>query len=407
MSKKILIISSIILLIFALALAGYYFLLQSNEKVSTGDNNFGIGDLFPFGSGANQIDNTASSTDFTYSPTDTPIESFEKRLRLISKEPVAGSVFKEANDGLKIRYAEKATGHIYDSETGSNKKIRISNTTIPQIEEVYFAGNGDSFIARYLKNNDLIETFYGNLVGTSTEKIIDGKIFSENLVYVSVSPSQKSIFHIEKKEDSVFGLLQKVPSKDKVGIWSSRFTEFLPEMMSDRNILLTTKFGFSQNGFAYILDTNTSKLKPILQNILGLSTKPDLLEEKILFYTSRDDGSLQLLDLKTSIISEVTPKTFPEKCAFSSSSKNILYCGVSKNTVFNNSLGNWYLGLVSFSDNIWRYDLATGVSEKIIDLKNESGRDIDVIKPKVSKDGLFLIFESKTDGSLWSLNVSL
>jgi hypothetical protein len=170
--KKLLIISSIIFSIFLLALGAYYFLLKTNEKSASG-KKVSIIDFFPFGKNNNteqpepkeEIPDQIEQTN----------DSFKERMRLISKDPVSGFTFIEKVDGLYIRYVEKGTGHIYDVSTFSDKKDKISNNTILNTQKVYFTNNGKSFVAQYLKDDNVIEnkflTISGYLTSNSLNKI--------------------------------------------------------------------------------------------------------------------------------------------------------------------------------------------------------------------------------------------
>jgi hypothetical protein len=404
MSKKILIISSIILLIFALTLAGYYFLIQSNEKVSNGQNP-SINDFFPFGSGPNDVSNS-TTTDFKYDPLVQKTDDFTKKLRLISREPVAGNTFINNKNLEYIRYIEKATGHIYDVALASNDKVRISNTTIPQVFEAYFSDGGNGLITRYL-DNSFVNTYFSKINGFEPDQTLNAVAFTENIKSVSISPSQKNIFYIENKNNISFGLLQKPPSLDKKQVWVWRPTQINTQMLNDKDVLVFTKPNSDEPGFGYILDTNTGKMKNIFRNILGLTAKGDSLGNKILLYSTANTSGLYLYDIKNDTNTILTPTTFPEKCVFSPNTKStVIYCGVPKSSIFKTALDDWYMGSIAYSDDIWKYNISSSTAEKVLDLKDESGEDIDIYEPSIDSSGLNMTFRNKINGSLWNLNLT-
>jgi hypothetical protein len=67
---------------------------------------------------------------------------------------------------------------------------------------------------------------------------------------------------------------------------------------------------------------------------------------------------------------------------------------------------SWYIGNISFRDDIWKYDLKNNTAVIIDNLTDESGIKIDVIKPQLSVNEKYLVFINKIDGTLWSLDLT-
>lgn len=426
MTKKILKISAVVLFILVLGLLYYYFFFAKGGSNNPGTGNApGFGNLFPFGQ--NNSGNSNQPTNTNDAPeTNQPFQtgSYLQKLRLITNEPVAGAKFIEDKTGVYIRYMEKATGHIYNVATFSENVSEISNTTIPQIYEANFTEKGNSFIARYVKDdNETIETLYGKIatpstssgqavasstptnIASSTQTTV-GILLPENIESLSVSPSGTNIFYIQKSASGSTGIIATPSGGGRKQIWDSKIRSVLPQFAGENQILITTKPNASINGYAYIVDTKTGAVKNVLANIPDLSVLANPAGTALLFYTSVNNGELFVYSISNASTTQITPTTFPEKCLFDPSNKNILYCAVSKNSLGAGALDNWYLGLQSFSDDIWKYDLTAGTSSMLEDLKLDSGRDIDAINLQINSASSLLLFQSKTDGSLWSLNVS-
>ena len=66
-----------------------------------------------------------------------------ERLVLLSETPVAGITAGERNGEEMFRYVDRATAHVSDFYATSSKRVRVSNTTIPRIQEVAW-GNLDT-----------------------------------------------------------------------------------------------------------------------------------------------------------------------------------------------------------------------------------------------------------------------
>ena len=399
MSKKILIISSLVLVIFIITLAGYYFLLQSETKMSQGEKP-SFADFFPFGNNNEPINqNTETNNTNNEQNIDTNTNNFEKKLRLISKEPVSGFGFVENTNGSIIRYLEKATGHIYDAPTYSNNINRISNTTIPKIQEVYFTNNGKEILAQYQTDNNFIETFYASITSTSTEKALSGSILNGEVVNISVSP-QGNIFYLENNQNGSIGSISTIKNRVRKNVWSFPLKDFYSDFIDENNVILTTKTSASTSGFTYTLNINTGKLTPVLQNITGLTTKAG--NGNIVF---SNENRFFHYSMKTNSQTEMSPKTFPDKCVFDKTKTDIFYCAVPKSNINRSVLDLWYMGMTELSDDIWVYNAEEDTSKRLVDLKEEAGENIDIDKMDINKNGDFLIFRNKINGNLWSLKV--
>lgn len=95
----------------------------------------------------------------------------------------------------------------------------------------------------------------------------------------------------------------------------------------------------------------------------------------------------------------------PEKCVWNSSSTDI-YCAVPKSTGSATYPDDWYKGEVSFSDQIWKIDPASGTGSMIIDPTTVSGGEsIDGIKLALDAGEKYLFFVNKKDSYLWELSL--
>lgn len=64
------------------------------------------------------------------------------------------------------------------------------------------------------------------------------------------------------------------------------------------------------------------------------------------------------------------------------------------------------MGTMQFTDDIWKYDTKANKSIIVDNLYEDSGENIDVIKPILSENEQYLVFINKRDGNLWSLDLS-
>ncbi len=400
MTKKILKISAYILIALAVALLGYYFILSTNENVEGGKKPF-FGNLFPFGN--NEV---VTETPFaTSTPSITPdqvVQNFEQTVRLISDEPVAGSIFIKNQRGDIVRYIEKATGHIFDVPTFENTNTRISNTTIPQIHTALFTENGAGFIAQYIKNDDSTETLYGKITGSDTEKTVTGTLLSRSITSFTVSPNTQNIFTLEKTSRGSEGYISLPDGTKKKLIWDSPLREFVPQFISATHIGLQSKPHMSAYGLFFDINTQNANETVLISNQLNLTTLPNQKQPHVAY---SNNIALFNLNTTTNTSTELSPYTYPEKCVWGNT-KLFLYCAVPESTLGSGSLYAWYRGEISFSDSIWEYDVVANTARKLVDLEDRAGRTIDVSTISINQTDTLLLIQSKTDDSLWTVTIN-
>lgn len=402
MTKRILKISAYILVILAVVLLGYYTLLSQNETVDGVKKPF-FGNLFPFGNNdvvVGEVPFATTTPDGTGEP---QVSDFEQVVRLISNEPVSGSTFISSTTKRDtIRYIEKATGHIFDVPTYESSMSRISNTTIPQIYEAKFTENGAGFIAQYIKSDDVIETMYGKITGVGNDRSVVGTILSRNIASVAVSPDGKNIFTLEKTQNGSEGYFSLPNGTNKKLVWSSPLREFILQYISDTRVGLQTKPYISAYGVLFDVNTATAAKNVLVSNQLNLTTLPNPKQAHVLY-----SNGVSLFDLNTTnnISTELSPNTFPEKCVWAHT-KMFVYCAVPRNILTSSSLYAWYKGEISFSDDIWEYDLAANTARRVVDLENLAGRSIDVSSISINQADTLLLIQSKVDGSLWTVKTN-
>lgn len=404
MSKKIIIIISVVLGILLIALVGYYFIVQNNTP-GTGSGLSVFKNFFPFG--GNEV--PAPSGDDPNNenvPQNQPEQSnFTKKLRRLSSVPVSGAGVLDVKAGTVVRYIEKATGHIYEVELFSPKQGRISNTTIPLVYDALWGNKNNSLIARYLKDDDRIVDTYSltiKEVSTTTENTVSGIVFPENISDVSVFDT--NVFYLEQGNSSSNGYISNFSGGNKKLIWNSPTKELLSQFVNAKTVALTTKPHQSFPGFLYFVDTGTGQVKKILGDILGLSTLTNPLATQVL-YLDQGTNQMSVFDIKSKVITNLVPATFPEKCAWSKKDALIIYCAVPKGSTGSNSLTDWYMGFISFSDDVWKFDTKNNISVIVDDLTLDSGTIIDVTKPILSDNGQYLVFINRIDNTLWSLDL--
>ncbi|MBI3888340.1 hypothetical protein HY311_00935 [Candidatus Nomurabacteria bacterium] len=309
-----------------------------------------------------------------------------------------------------LRYVDRASGNIYETFADKIFEQKFSITVIPQIYEAVFGNKGQSVVMRYLKSDGrTIETFAATLpkellgVDRVSNNEIKGAFLPENIKDMSLSPDTSSIFYLFNNVGNMVGTTMNLATSKKVQIFISPFTEWLSQWPNPGTINLTTKPASGIPGYVYSLNTSTKSLTNILSGINGLTTLASPNGKLILY--SNDNLSLNIYHTDTKVSTPIGVRTLSEKCVWGSLS-NTVYCAVPKSVDAGTYPDSWYQGEASFSDQIWKIDVANGNTSMLIDPATVSGgEEIDGTKLALDDASNYLFFVNKKDSNLWELNL--
>ena len=401
MNKKIIIISASVFLILLIG-AVLFFLLRGGETEKTPS-----GDL-PFGEGSNEVVSTGGIPVTTNDESQFGLTQTSS-LRKLSDAPVSGATIFASGSSTIVRYIEKATGHIYEVNLTLGAKKRISNTTIPKIEEVVWGQLGNSFALRFEKDG-ILQTFFASITRATTTNAegefseLIGRYLAGNIRNFVFSPDKKKVFYTLSSATGIGGYRANANAEGSALIWQFPTREWIVSWPAPNIIALNTKASHGIAGHLLFLDTTTGRIDSALGNISGLTslTSPD--SKKIAFSESKNSQTiLYIADSEEQYTSQSLVDTLPEKCAWAD--PDILYCAVPKAGLRGNLPDSWYMGLVSFADAIWKINTPIGSTNIISDISEETGRSVDAVSLEISPLGDELIFKDNIDGGLWALRL--
>lgn len=381
--------------------------------------------VFPFGAPSEET--PRSPTDIVPSDEDggsgnTTYESSGDGLfRRLSEKAVAGAFVFERSGITTIRYVERETGHIYEI-SGPGEATQLTNTTVPRISEAFFADNGNAVILRYAEDDPLsgrqvIKTSLAGLrLPNASSSDVGGslamKFLPDNIIAVSVSPDGRSMFYLMRSSSGSVGYLFSVSTEASKEVFRHSITEFLPELLDNGNVILTTKASANISGYAYRYDPKNSSLTPLLRAKKALTTRASRDGARVLF-GENIAGATHLGAYSSAgftgdegvILNEIALQiaALPEKCSWNTDSVRVVCGSFINNSVFFPDA--WYQGRITLNDTFWSVNTDTGEIAYIADPKKEAGRSFDVTNPLLSPDGRSFIFTDKKDGTLWELRI--
>lgn len=325
-----------------------------------------------------------------------------------STTPSTGSVSTEF--ALAVRYVEKATGNIYQSFADKIEEQKLSKTLIPKVQEAFFGVNSESVVMRSAKYDEVtILSFAGSIPKesvsetTTGDKEVTGTFLSDNITDMSMSPDRSQIFYLLNVGENAVGSTSGVLGDKKIQVFDSPFTEWLSQWPNKDLITLTTKPSANVLGYMYAINPTRKDFSRVMGDINGLTTLTSPTGKLVLW---TDSGmSLEIFNTDTKTSSTLGVKTLPEKCVWGSAS-DYIYCSVPKYIEGASYPDAWYMGKVSFSDEIWKIDVATQTGSMISDMTSAQGiEDMDNIKLTLDQDENYLFFINKKDSRLWELKL--
>jgi hypothetical protein len=310
-----------------------------------------------------------------------------------------------------LRYVDRVNGNIYQTFVDKIEERRFTDNIIPKIYEAYLGNNGESAILRYLKTDyKTIITFLGKtpkeILGgdETTANELTGTFLPENIRDMSISKDKKNIFYLFDFGENIIGTTLNLETGKKTQVFDSPFTEWLSQWPNEKLITLTTKASFRAPGYMYSIDPTSAKVPTqVLGKINGLTTLTSPDGKFVLF--GNNNLNLGIYDINTKTSDTLGIRTMPEKCVWSADSLS-LYCGVPKTISSGEYPDSWYKGKISFNDQFWKVDVATGSETFIVDpIDTEEREEFDSIKLSLDETENYLFFVNKKDSYLWKLKL--
>lgn len=399
---------TIVVVLFILVIlgivGGYFYLAHTKTTIEeVRKENGTAGGVAPFGD-LPPITDIASTTDSNPS---NPLVGEVPRLREISVTPVAGADIFDRKEGTTtrayIRFIDKGTGNIYETSTSSLDTIRVTNTTIPKVQEALVSASGNSIILRYSDNVDNIQTFLGSVSGTSSELV--GSFAPLNALPLTLSSLKTRFFYMIPGVNGSTWYVSDFSNKPKQ-VFSSPLREWLVSWPNESSIVVTTKPSSIAGGVAYQFNLAGSSLIKLLGPKNGLVTLASPKIDSILFSETINDTLLTgIHDVKTGSERQIEAATIPDKCIWAPI-KQVVYCGTPKVVPSGEYPDVWYQGLITFDDRITSIDSSLTGMTTLIDPEAVSGQSIDATDLHLSSDENYLIFTNKKDLSLWGLRLN-
>jgi hypothetical protein len=309
-----------------------------------------------------------------------------------------------------VRFVDRASGFIYDKTTRLKEEEKmVSNTSVPRVYEAYFSDDKNSIFMRYLRGT-IVENLVAKMVKPEFEfqsgvGSLESSPASSRITFASPLINNQKILYLTKEDTGSDVFTYDFRNGQTKKVWSSRFSDWLPQWVSENTLSLTTRSSGLVPGNSYLLNISGNNLRSVIKNVNGLTTNVSPDGKKII-YSSYEDNSLKtyLLDAQSGSVRDFTPTTLPEKCLWTKDSKTI-YCGAPISIPSGLYPDDWYKGINLFSDILWRIDVDTNMAKIIADSEVVPPQT-DMINLMVNDKNDYLLFINKHDMNLYGVDLS-
>lgn len=308
-----------------------------------------------------------------------------------------------------VRYVEKGSSNIFDAFSDTLENKRLTNTTIPRVEEAFFGNEGKTVFMRYLRtDNSTIETYVGNvpepIVGGDALPELSGNLLPSDMLDMSLSPDGKQLFYLTPSGNELLGFVTDLSGQNQKKIFNSPFAGWLSQWATPTKIIFTIKATGYGKGYAYGTDIIKGGFDKVIGGITGLTTLMSPDGSYVLFSRNTANGpALGLMATKDKTVRDLNLNTLPEKCVWGKTSLTI-YCAVPNDIPSGQVYpDNWYQGSISFDDSVWSIDATNTYQNQLLFTPEaeEGGEPTDGIRLGIDTTNTYLYFINKKNNILW------
>lgn len=318
----------------------------------------------------------------------------------IANTPVGGLGFATSTEGVRLLYAERASGYLFSADPANGGIARLTKSLMPKIYEALFASSG-RVIERSLDDTGAITTYAGH-IDAATSSSLTGVLLPNNIVALAADPKTARLVFLRKQNGGVVGVVSRWDGSDQKQVFISALPDWRVWWLSDGRTVLAQKAADSLAGYAYVLKNGA--VEPLLGPLPGLTVLPRANSPALLYGASSGGLSLFVRISATTTATRFSIATVADKCVWAPGSSLVAYCAVPQTATGAGFLDSWYRGEAHTSDALWRIDAGAGQAQLVF--APTSDISLDVVNPVMDDGGAYLAFMNAVDDSPWLLRLS-
>ncbi len=317
-------------------------------------------------------------------------------LRQLTFRPVIGYGEMLKNENRLVRYVEAGTGHIYDINLETGVEERVSNITVANAHEAFILPDGVHILVINTNSE-------GSIIDISTNEPTS-RTLPGQMTNIGISENGHVLFTIRSNSGLQARELQVVPNSTR-DLFSIPFTSATIEWARSSSTphLVYTKPASQLLGYVYEINTsNQLRRLPIAgPGLTAQHTGAYILVSTLEGTTYRTN----IYNPQNQERNEAPLTIIPDKCVLSSSAF-MLYCASELTTFSYEFPDEWYKGIRSFSDSLWRIDVTGQSATMLIDPLTSVSRSLDMTSLQLATAETSLYFINKLDKTLWVYDIT-
>ena len=405
--KKILIAIIIVLIIIV---GGLWWYIRSNTISPINAPGASSSPIVPFPIATDRpisvISGTGSTGSSSFAGGQGATEQSATQAYELYSRPVVGYRYISIATSTALVFMDRDSGHLY-LVRGEGGSTRVSNTTLLGVERAWWVESKDKLftivnsresgfprITLYsVKKTELLSAFTASSSPAALVK--EGDI---DTTPIDIAPAPiGSKFLLLSKEGSERSKIEVVdaPTLKRTLLASNiPFTELSLEWRGAQTATLSTKPSFSAPGVLFTLNTSTG----VLERVVGASSNFFALSDKLVEHILYTDGSRSKIWSRGATSTQILNlAALPEKCAWSSLLKGVLYCATPRNQgEFLLQRDVWLRGETSTRDDLWWIDTRNGTADVLAELSYTFDASTLVVSPNENT----LILKNRLTGGI-------
>lgn len=320
------------------------------------------------------------------------------QLRQLTTQPVAGFTEIQSATGTapEARYIEAGTGHIYAINLETGVETRVSATTIPLTNAGALTPNGQYALMQ--SGSGMGSEHIIGIISTTSDEL---RNFAITETVTSFAATNENTFVYSTPVGNGLAARAYDPSSNTVSnLFQVPFRD------------ATIAWGTSEAGPHYVYPDTTSRLEGYLYSYTnGVATREPASgygfsavgSSAGFIHSETQDGTYNTYatDKATNDTNPAPLTLIPEKCTFSDIESTIAICGISLTDYSYLMPDPWYKGEVRMNDSLWVYDIENQSTRLLVSPENETGRQLDIVRPQFGVANSNLYFQNKIDQTLW------
>lgn len=329
----------------------------------------------------------------------------EPVLSQLHDKPVVSSVVFSRASRLYARFMEEGTGHVYEYDIAEKKPYRISNTSVPKIQEAFWSTDGSVVAFRY-EDGGVLKAAVAELATTTTEGAFKKVNFLPlGIKSLALSPDGSQVFYIiaGSSAGTAQGVVAKSDGSSPRVVFTSRLPRWFASWPAQTSILVSSPWA-DDGGLVYRIQPQTGAQSIMFSTqsaFMGASGGP---KGEVLI----NDPATALLSSLLAPEGALTPHgipAWPSLCAFASSSTSTAACArVPRDGL--RLFSEWQRGERDFASSLVLIDFSGGLPILAIPEEELGDRVFDIVSPALAPDASYATFKNRVDGMLWGVRIN-